>query len=53
MHPAVVMFVAQGIGQNLHRVGAGHQVAVAVEPGMDLDEGELAVAQKNLEARLP
>jgi len=37
--PASVVLVTQRIGQSLHRVDASHQIPVAVEPSVDLDQG--------------
>lgn len=45
-----VVLVAHRVGQDLDRVLTGDQVAVAVQPGVDLDEGQLAVAGEDDEA---
>ncbi len=46
---ASVMLVAQGVGQGLHRMGTAHEIPIAVEPGMDLDQRKLAMAIQDLE----
>lgn len=44
------MLVAEGVGQGLDRVVAGHDVAVPVQPAVDLDQGQLTVAGQDGEA---
>ena len=51
--PEGVVLVAEGVGQGLDRVVAGHDVAVAVQPPVDLDQGQLAVAGQDGEAGPP
>lgn len=48
--PPSVVLVSQGVGQDLHRMGTGDQVPVAVEPRMDLHERELTVTLEDLQA---
>lgn len=50
--PTGVVLVAQGVGQGLHGVVAVDDVAVAVEPGVDLDQGQCAVAGEDEQAGL-
>lgn len=50
MGVADVVLVAEGVAEDLDRPGAGDDVAVPVQPGVDLGQGELAVAVEDLEA---
>ncbi len=50
--PAGVVLVAEGVGEDLDRVGAGDDVAVPVEPAVDLQERQLAVTSEDEEAGL-
>jgi hypothetical protein len=45
-----VVLVAQGVGEGLDRMVVGDDVAVAVEPAVDLDEPQGAVPGEDLEA---
>jgi hypothetical protein len=48
----VVVLVAESVAEGLDRVGVGDDVAVAVEPAVDLPEREGSVAGQDLEAHL-
>ncbi len=43
-----VVLVAEGVGKHLDGMGASDQIAVAVQPGVDVAQGELAVAGETL-----
>ncbi|QYG92037.1 hypothetical protein HC251_06025 [Iamia sp. SCSIO 61187] len=47
-----VVLVAEGVGQGLDRVRGGDDVAVAVEPGVDVDQPLSAVAGEDLHAHV-
>lgn len=50
--PALLVLVAEGVGQRLDGAGAVDDAAVAVQPGVDLDQGQFAVAAEDGEAGL-
>ncbi len=51
--PALVDFVSHGVGELLDGIGAADRVAVQVEVGVQLCEGQLAVAPEEGEANRP